>query len=113
MTRHDFDRGFLYFVAAVVVYLFVWATPICIVACVTIGSFLHAPAPKSGNKNKKTSAHLDLHPTGTAISALPNGIFVDTPRVRQGSKNRAHSRILRLEREVLRPENFVQSLLSA
>ena len=28
MTRHDFDRGFLHFAAADVVYLFAWAAPI-------------------------------------------------------------------------------------
>ena len=33
--------------------------------------------------------------------------------IKQGSKNPAHSRILRLEREVLRPENLVQSQLCA
>ena len=27
MTRHDFDRGFLYFAAGDVVYLFAWAAP--------------------------------------------------------------------------------------
>ena len=31
MTRHDFDRGFLHFAAADVVYLFAWAAPIIII----------------------------------------------------------------------------------
>ena len=37
----------------------------------------------------------------------------DVQQTYSARKIRAHSRILRLEREILRPENFVQSQLCA
>ena len=52
----------------------------------------------------------DVQPQENIWSLMKTRVERPVPRAR---KIRAHSRILRLEREVLRPENLVQSQLCA